>query len=146
MVAMATVLLLIAALFVVAPVLGVAVFGIPAPDGAGLAYVLALNLRALALGLYLLGLARFSSSRVVGVVLSATMMIPVGDMLLVAAREGLSSRGTPAASRAKRGLLRRRHALAPPGGFRTLGPRTRLWPGLPNGRRRKTPASEEHRL
>ena len=91
--AMAGVFLLIAALFVAAPVLGAAVFGIPAPDGAGLAYVRAVGLRDLALGLYLLGLALFSSRRAAGVVLAATVAIPVGDMLLVLMREGLSSPG-----------------------------------------------------
>ena len=90
---MAAVFLLIAALFLAAPALGVAVFGIPAPDGAGLAYVRAVGLRDLALGLYLLGLARFSSRRAVGVVLGATVVIPAGDMLLVLARQGLSSPG-----------------------------------------------------
>jgi hypothetical protein len=91
--AMAGVFLAIAALFVAAPALGAAVFGIPAPDGAGLAYVRAVGLRDLALALYLLGLARFSSRRAVGVVLAATVVIPAGDMLLVLAREGLSSPG-----------------------------------------------------
>ena len=91
--AMAGVFLLIAALFVAAPALGAAVFGIPAPDGAGLAYVRALGLRDLALGLYLAGLVLFSSRRAVGVVLGATVVIPVGDALLVLAREGLSSPG-----------------------------------------------------
>ena len=91
--AMAGVFLLIAALFVAAPVLGAAVFGVPAPDGAGLAYVRAVGLRDLALGLYLLGLALFSSRRAVGVVLAATVVIPVGDMLVVLMQEGLSSPG-----------------------------------------------------
>ena len=91
--AMAGVFLSIAALFVAAPALGAAVFGIPAPDGAELACVRALGLRDLALRLYLLGLALFSSRRAVGVVLAATVVIPVGDMLLVLAREGLSSPG-----------------------------------------------------
>ncbi len=91
--AMAGVFLLIAALFVAAPALGAAVFGIPAPDGAGLAYVRAVGLRDLALALYLLGLACFSSRRAVGIVLGATVVVPVGDVLLVLAREGVSSPG-----------------------------------------------------
>ena len=91
--AMAGVFLLIAALFVAAPALGAAVFGIPAPDGAGLAYVRAVGLRDLALALYLIGLARFSSRRAAGVVLAATVVLPVGDALLVLAREGPSSPG-----------------------------------------------------
>jgi hypothetical protein len=92
-VAMAGVFLVIAALFVAAPALGTAVFGIPAPDGAGLAYVRAVGLRDLALALYLLGLACFSSRRAIGIVLAATVVIPAGDMLLVLTREGLSSPG-----------------------------------------------------
>jgi Domain of unknown function (DUF4267) len=91
--AMASAFLLIAAVFVAAPALGAAVFGIPAPDEAGLAYVRAVGLRDLALGLYLFGLALFSSRRAVGIVLAATVAIPVGDALLVLAREGLSSPG-----------------------------------------------------
>jgi hypothetical protein len=91
--AMAAVFLLIAALFVAVPALGAAVFGIPAPDGAGLAYVRALGLRDLALGLYLLGLVRFASRRAVGIVLGATVVIPAGDMLLVLTQDGLSSPG-----------------------------------------------------
>ena len=91
--AMAGVFLAIAALFVAAPALGAAVFGIPAPDGAGLAYVRAVGLRDLALALYLIGLALFSSRRAVGVVLAATVVIPAGDLLLVLAWEGLSSPG-----------------------------------------------------
>lgn len=83
----------IAALFVAAPTLGAAVFGIPAPEAAAQAYVRALGLRDLALGLYLLGLVLFSSRRAVGVVLAATVVIPVGDVLLVLGREGLSSPG-----------------------------------------------------
>lgn len=90
---MAATFLAVAALFVAAPALGAAVFGIPAADGMGLAYVRALGLRDFALGLYLLGLALFSSRRAVGIVLAATVAIPAGDMLLVFAREGLSSLG-----------------------------------------------------
>lgn len=91
--AMGGVFLLIAALFVAAPALGATVFGIPAPDGAGLAYVRALGLRDLALGLYLIGLAVFSSRRAAGIVLAATLVVPAGDMLLVLAWQGLSSPG-----------------------------------------------------
>ncbi len=75
------------------PWAGAAVFGVPAPDGAGLAYVRAVGLRDLALALYLLGLACFSSRRAVGIVLGATVVVPVGDVLLVLAREGVSSPG-----------------------------------------------------
>ena len=91
--AMATVFLLVAALFVAAPELGAAVFGIPAPDGAGLAYVRAVGLRDFAFGLYLLGLARCTSRRAVGIVLGLTVVIPAGYVLLVLAWEGLSSPG-----------------------------------------------------
>ncbi len=53
----------------------------------------AVGLRDLALALYLLGLACFSSRRAVGIVLGATVVVPVGDVLLVLAREGVSSPG-----------------------------------------------------
>jgi hypothetical protein len=89
--AMAGVFLVIAVLFAASPVLGSAVFGIPVTEEGGLFYVRALALRDGALGLYLLGLLRFSTRRAVGIVLAITVVIPVGDLLLVLDQEGLSS-------------------------------------------------------
>ncbi|MFC7739502.1 DUF4267 domain-containing protein [Roseomonas sp. GCM10028921] len=91
--ALAGVFLLIGVLFVAAPQTGAAVFGILTEETAGLAYVRALALRDVALGLYLLGLLRFSSRRAIGVVLAATVVIPAGDMLLVFGSHGLASPG-----------------------------------------------------
>jgi hypothetical protein len=91
--AMAGVFLLIAVLFAASPALGAAVFGIPATEEGGLVYVRALALRDGALGLYLLGLLRFSTRRAVGIVLAATVVIPAGDLLLILEQEGLSSPG-----------------------------------------------------
>jgi hypothetical protein len=89
--ALAVAFLLIDVLFIASPRTGAGVFGIPAEEAAGLAYVQALALRDLALGLYLLGLLRFSSRRAIGIVLAATVVIPVGDMLLILSREGMAS-------------------------------------------------------
>lgn len=85
---MACVFLLIGLAFIASPALGAAVFGIPAPDETAHAYVQALALRDLALGLYLLGLLRFASRRALGIVLAATVVIPLGDVLLVLAWTG----------------------------------------------------------
>jgi hypothetical protein len=90
---LAGIFLLIAAVFLFAPKLGAAVFGIPTEEAGGLDYVRALALRDLALGLYLLGLLRFSSRRAIGIVLAATLVIPAGDLLLILAWHGLSSPG-----------------------------------------------------
>jgi hypothetical protein len=92
-VALAAVFLLIGVLFIASPRTGAGVFGIPAEEAGGLAYVRALALRDLALGLYLLGLLRFSSRRAIGIVLAATVVIPIGDMLLILGREGVKSPG-----------------------------------------------------
>jgi hypothetical protein len=92
-VAMAGVFLLIALLFIASPGLGAAVFGIPTGEEGGLGYVRAVALRDLALGLYLLGLLRFSTRRAIGIVLAATVVIPLGDLLLILAWRSLSSPG-----------------------------------------------------
>src|SRR3954469_8196935 len=48
--------LLIGALFILAPRWGATLFGIPAPEDRGLAYVQAIGVRDLALALYIIGL------------------------------------------------------------------------------------------
>jgi hypothetical protein len=90
---MAGVFLLTAVLFVTSPTLGASVFGIATTEEGGLAYVRAVALRDFALGLYLLGLLRFSTRRAVGIVLAATVVIPAGDLLLIFEQGGLSSPG-----------------------------------------------------
>lgn len=89
--AMGLLFLLIGIVFIVIPAQGAALFGIPAREAAAQAYVRALVLRDLALGLYLLGLLRFASRRALGIVLAATVVIPLGDMMLILAWRGLSS-------------------------------------------------------
>ncbi|MFC3124264.1 DUF4267 domain-containing protein [Pseudoroseomonas globiformis] len=85
---LAGVFLLIGAVFIAAPPLGATLFGIPADNDQARAYLRALALRDLALGLYLGGLLRFGSRRGLGVVLVATVVIPLGDLLLVLSWQG----------------------------------------------------------
>jgi hypothetical protein len=80
-------------LFVLAPRLGAALFGLPAPEGASLGYLPAIGLRDLAFGLYLFALARLATARAVATVLAITTLIPAGDVAIVALERGLSSPG-----------------------------------------------------
>ncbi len=77
-------------LFLVAPRLGALVFGVAAPEGAALVYLPVIGLRDLAFGLYLAALAILASRRTVGIVLAITVLIPVGDMILLALTRGLA--------------------------------------------------------
>jgi hypothetical protein len=86
-------LLLLGLLFIAAPRAGAAIFGLPAPEGPGLAYLAAIGLRDVAFGLYILALAFFGTRRAVGLVLAVTVLIPIGDILLVLSERGLSSPG-----------------------------------------------------
>lgn len=79
--------------FIAAPDLGAAVFGLPAPEGDGAAWVAVVGLRDLAFGGYVLALALFSSRRAVGLVLGVTALIPLGDILVLLAVRGFSSPG-----------------------------------------------------
>jgi hypothetical protein len=79
------------ALFLFAPRWGAGLFGIPAPENAGIAYLPAIGLRDLAFGFYLAALARLASARALAAVLALTTMIPLGDMLLVGMVRGLDS-------------------------------------------------------
>ncbi|MFC7607323.1 DUF4267 domain-containing protein [Teichococcus aestuarii] len=81
--ALAGVFLLLGALFLAAPGVGAALFGLPAPGAEALAWVRTVALRDPALGLYLAGLWWLGSRRGLGVVLAATVVIPLGDMLMV---------------------------------------------------------------
>jgi hypothetical protein len=76
---------------VFAPRWGAALFGIPAPEGLGLAYVRAIGFRDVALALYIMALAAFSTRRALCIVLGVTVLIPVCDLALLAALTGLSS-------------------------------------------------------
>jgi uncharacterized membrane protein len=77
-------------IFLVAPRLGALVFGVPAPEGEALVYLPVIGLRDLAFGLYLAALAMLASRRTVGIVLGLTVLIPVGDMILLALTRGLA--------------------------------------------------------
>jgi Domain of unknown function (DUF4267) len=86
-------LTLLGLLFILAPRLGATIFGIEAPEGPGIAYLVAIGLRDLAFGLYIAALALFSGRRAVGLVLAITVLIPAGDIALVIAHRGVSSLG-----------------------------------------------------
>jgi hypothetical protein len=78
-------------LFIFAPRVGAALFGIAAPEGPGLAYVTAIGLRDLAFGLYLAALSRLSTRRAIGMVLGLTVLIPIGDVIIVFLERGFAS-------------------------------------------------------
>lgn len=80
---LSAVYLCLSGLFIVAPTTGASIFGIPAPGNVGDAYLRAIGFRDAALALYLAGLACFSSRRAVGIILGATILIPVCDVALV---------------------------------------------------------------
>ena len=81
-------LVALGAVFVAAPGLGAAIFGLPAPEGDGAAWVAVVGLRDLAFGGYVFALAAVSTRRAVGVVLAVTALIPAGDVLLLLAVRG----------------------------------------------------------
>ncbi len=89
--ALSGVFVLLGLLFVFAPRAGAALFGIAAPEGPGLSYVSAIGLRDLAFGAYLAALPRLSTRRAVGTVLGLTVLIPVGDVVLVLLERGFES-------------------------------------------------------
>jgi hypothetical protein len=91
--ALAGVFVALGLVFILAPTLGAALFGLPAPAGPSLSYLPAIGLRDVAFGLYLAILAGLADERAVGAVLGATLVIPVGDIVLVAAGRGLTAPG-----------------------------------------------------
>lgn len=72
------------ALFVCQPEQATALFGIPANTVAELVYVRAVGMRDVALAGYIALLTLFASTRAVLIVLSMTLVIPAGDLVLVA--------------------------------------------------------------
>lgn len=76
-------------LFILAPRAGAALFGIASPGGEAQAYLPAIGLRDIALGLYLVVLTLAASRRAVGLLLAVTVLIPAGDIILVAVASGL---------------------------------------------------------
>lgn len=89
--ALSGVFIILGLLFILAPRVGAALFGIAAPEGSGLSYVSAIGLRDLAFGAYLAALSRLSTRRAVGTVLGLTILIPVGDVILVFLERGFES-------------------------------------------------------
>ena len=69
--------------FVVTPRTGSALFGIPAEGGAAEAYVRAIGFRDLTLGVYISALAWWSCRRALSIVLGATVIIPICDLVFV---------------------------------------------------------------
>ncbi|SCY54613.1 protein of unknown function [Microvirga guangxiensis] len=63
-------------------------FGLSAPEGEGFGYLPAIGLRDLAFGLYLLILSFTSTPRVIGLIFAATLVIPIGDVIIVAVARG----------------------------------------------------------
>ena len=92
-IAPAVALVLLGVILIVAPRLGAAIFGLPAPEGPAMGYVPAIGVRDIAFGLYVLALAWFSGRRAAGIVLAITVLIPIGDILVLLALTGLSSPG-----------------------------------------------------
>ncbi len=89
--ALSAVFVLLGLLFIFAPRAGAALFGIAAPEGLGLSYVSAIGLRDLAFGAYLAALSRLATRRAVGTVLGLTVLIPIGDVILVFLERGFES-------------------------------------------------------
>jgi hypothetical protein len=75
-------------LFLLSPRAGAALFGLSAPEGEGFGYLPAIGLRDLAFGLYLLILSFTATPRVLGFIFAATLVIPIGDVIIVAAARG----------------------------------------------------------
>ena len=71
-------------LFVAAPAPAAVIYGLPTSDAAALFYVRAIGFRDLALASYLLGLTLTRQHRALAIVLAATLLIPVGDLALLA--------------------------------------------------------------
>jgi Domain of unknown function (DUF4267) len=78
-------------LFLGAPRIGSLVFGLPAPEWTHVGYLIAIGLRDLAFGLYLLILSFMANRRVLAWIFAATVVIPVGDVLIVFISRGLSA-------------------------------------------------------
>jgi hypothetical protein len=89
--AVAAAFLQLGVVIIAVPRWGVALFGIPAPDGPALAYVRAIGFRDLALALYLIALTLVGSRRALSAVLALTVVIPACDLALVAAQTGLAA-------------------------------------------------------
>jgi hypothetical protein len=63
-------------------------FGLAAPEGEGFGYLPAIGLRDLAFGVYLLILSFTATLRILGLIFAATLVIPTGDLIVVASARG----------------------------------------------------------
>jgi hypothetical protein len=77
--------------FILAPRAGAALFGLPAPEGEGFGYLPAIGLRDLAFGLYLLILSFIATRRTLGLIFAATVIILIGDIIIVAVERGFDA-------------------------------------------------------
>ncbi len=91
--AVAVALMALGSAFILAPPVGAAIFGLQVPAGPGAAWLAVVGLRDLVFGGYVFALALLSSRRSVGVVLGTTALIPLGDILILLAVEGVTSPG-----------------------------------------------------
>jgi hypothetical protein len=78
-------------LFLALPGTGAALFGLPSREPHALFFVRAISLRDLALAAYLLWLTLAGERRALSIVLAATLVIPAGDLGLLA----FAGTGTP---------------------------------------------------
>ncbi len=78
------VFLALGALFVAAPEPAAAFYGLTTHDRSALFYVRAIGFRDLALAVYLIGLTLAGQRHALTIVLTGTLIIPAGDMLLLA--------------------------------------------------------------
>lgn len=81
----ACVFLVLGGLFVAVPVRAAAFYGLPTSDPSAIFYVRAIGFRDLALAIYLLGLTLAGQHQALSIVLIGTLIIPMGDLLLLAA-------------------------------------------------------------
>jgi hypothetical protein len=102
--------------FVAAPRWGAAVFGLPAPEGVAAAWPAVVGIRDVVFGLYLLVLALVAARRTLARVLGVSVLIPLGDvLLLVVARGGETRTGHLLLHLASAGVLAGTAALVRPG-------------------------------
>jgi hypothetical protein len=85
---LSAVFFLIGVVFLASPGPAAAFYGVPSHDREALLYVRAVGLRDLALASYLLGLTLKGQHRALSIVLAGTILIPVGDILLLASAGG----------------------------------------------------------
>lgn len=79
------VFLMLGSVFVAAPDVAATFYGVPADARSALFYVRAIGFRDLALAAYLVGLTLAGQRHALATVLTGTLIIPFGDLLLLAA-------------------------------------------------------------